>query len=129
MLKLFDYIFLRVYQYFKEKGDNVPDTKGSLILSLIQLFTILDVMVFVNLIYDYAIPSKLGFFLPLMFVIGFINWYRYEKDFDLSELENRWKDEGQGKRITRGWLIGTYVALSFLIPAVYGYLKFNLKAI
>lgn len=125
----FDYIFYRVYKFFQVRGDNVPDTKGSLILSLIQFLTILDIMVIVQFFHDYPLPSKLGFFLPLLIIIGVINWYRYERNFDMEKLEDRWKNENQRQRVMRGWCIGLYLLTSFLIPAVYGYLKHNLKVI
>jgi hypothetical protein len=44
-------------------------------------------------------------------------------------LEIRWKEEDQGKRVMRGWLISVYIIVSFLIPVMLGYLEHNLKAI
>jgi len=125
---LFDYIFYRIYGFFREKGDNVPETKGSLLLSLIQFLTILDVMVFVKVIYDYRFPTKY-YFLPLLILLGVINWLRYERNFDIQKLDNQWRNEDREKRTRNGWLIGLYLLISFLIPAVYGYLKVNLKVI
>lgn len=127
-LLLFDYIFYRIYGFFKERGDNVPDTKGSLLLSLIQFLTMLDIMVFVKIIHDYPFPTEY-YFLPLLILLGVINWYRYEHDFDIENLDDQWKNEERGQRIRNGWLIGIYLLVSFLIPAVYGYLHVNLKLI
>ena len=53
MLLLIDYVYLRIYQFFKDRGDNVSEFNGTLILSH----------------------------------AGLINWYRYERDFDLNGLE------------------------------------------
>jgi hypothetical protein len=64
-----------------------------------------------------------------MVIIGLINWFRYERNFDLQGLEEEWKDEGSDQRTMKGWLIGLYLLASFLIPAGYGYLKHNLNAI
>lgn len=127
-LSLFDYIFYRIYGFFKEKGDNVPETKGSLLLSLMQFLTILDVMVFVKVIYDYPFPTKY-YFLPLLILLGVINWFRYERDFDIDMLDKQWKDEVKEKRLRNGWLIGLYFLTSFLIPALYGYLHVNIKVL
>jgi hypothetical protein len=128
IVSLFDYIHYRIYQFFKERGDNVPEWKGTLILSLMQSFTVIDVMVIVKIIHDYSFPSKFAF-LPLLIVAGAINWYRYERNFDGEKLENRWKDEATQVRKRNGWFIGLYLLASFLIPAAYGYLKHNLNVI
>lgn len=124
---LFDYIFFRIYGFFKVRGDSAPETKGSLLLSLIQFLTILDVMILVKVIYDYPFPTKY-YFLPLLILLGVINWFRYERDFDTNTLDIQWKNEEKEKRLRNGWLIGLYFVMSFLIPALYGYLHVNLKA-
>jgi hypothetical protein len=130
MLSVFDYIFLRVHQFFKERGDNIPDTKGTSVLSLIQFLTVFNLMDLARLVGDFAFPSKFGFFLPLIIIIGAVNWFRYQRDVDVQpKLEIRWKEEDQGKRVMRGWLISVYIIVSFLIPVMLGYLEHNLKAI
>jgi hypothetical protein len=128
MISLFGYIHYRVYLFFKEKGDNAPEFKGTLILSLIECFTIMNVMVIVKIIHDYPFPDKLAF-LPLLIVTGVLNWYKYKRDFDADKIERRWKNEAPSMRIRNGWLIGAYIVVSFLIPVIYGYLKINLEAI
>lgn len=128
MISLFDYIFYRIYKFSKEKGDFAPETNGSLLLSLIQSLTILDIMVLVRMIYDYPFPSKWAL-APVAILIAVLNWYRYEKIMEIEELEKRWGGEDRTKRIRNGWFIGLYLAMSFLIPAVHGYLEHNLKVI
>jgi hypothetical protein len=122
---LFDYIFYRVYQFFKSKGDSVSETKGSLILSLIQFLTALDVMVVVKIVHDYALPNKYLFLLPLI-LLGVINWYIYERDFDIAPFDTRWKNEENGARRRKGWMM-LYLITAFLIPALYGYFKVNMN--
>lgn len=129
MLSLFDYIFYRIYGFFKEKGDGIPETAGSLLLSLVQFLTILDVMVLVKVIHDYPFPTTKYYFLPLLILLGVVNWLRYERNFDIEKLDNQWKNEDQKKKVRNGWFIGLYLLISFLIPAVYGYLSVNLKVI
>jgi hypothetical protein len=125
---LFDYIFYRIYKLFKEKGDNAPETKGTLILSMIQFLTFLDIVVFVRIIYPFSLPDKL-YIVPLVALPGVINWLRYERNFDIGQLDVKWKDEEPEKKIRNGWIIGIYLVVSFLIPAVHGYLEHNMKAI
>lgn len=122
-LLLFDYIFYRIYKFFRDRGDGIPETAGSLLLSLIQFLTILDIMVIVKMIYDYPFPDNKYYFLPPLILLGVINWFRYEGNFDVSQLDAKWKDEEQSKKVKNGWLIGLYLLVSLFIPAVYGYLK------
>ena len=84
-------------------------------------------MILVKVIYDYPFPTKY-YFLPLLILLGVINWFRYERDFDTNTLDIQWKNEEKEKRLRNGWLIGLYFVMSFLIPALYGYLHVNLKA-
>jgi hypothetical protein len=65
ILSLFEYIHYRVYGFFKEKGDNVPEFKGTLILSLMQFLTVINIVFIIQLIYNFSIPSKFAF-LPLL---------------------------------------------------------------
>lgn len=128
MMVLFDYIFYRIYKFSKEKGDFAPETNGSLILSVVQLFTLLDILVFVRVAYQFPLPDKL-FVLPVIIGLGLLNWYRYERRIDIGQLTSQWEDEERSKRTRNGWLIGIYLVVALLIPAVYGYLHVNAKLI
>jgi hypothetical protein len=123
MISLFDYIFYRIYGFFKEKGDGIPETAGTLLLSLIQFFTILGIMVMVRMIYNYSFPANKYYFLLPLILLGVINWYRYEWNFDIGQFDVKWKDEEEKRKVRNGWLIGLYLLVSFLVPAVYGFLK------
>jgi hypothetical protein len=80
-------------------------------------------MVIVKMIYDYPFPDNKYYFLPPLILLGVINWFRYERNFDISQFDIKWKDEEEKRKIKNGWLIGLYLLISFLIPAMYGYLK------
>jgi len=124
----FDYIFYRIYKFSKERGDNAPETNGTLLLSLMQFLTILDIIVFVRIVYPFPLPAKI-YIIPLVALPAIINWLRYERNFDIDQLDVKWKDEQQKKKVRNGWFIGIYLVASFLIPAVHGYLEHNLKVI
>jgi hypothetical protein len=84
VILLFDYIYYRIYQFFKEKGDPVPETKGTLVLSLIQFFTIGDIVVFIKLARDFPSPSKY-YFLFVLISLAALNWIRYERKFEVQD--------------------------------------------
>ena len=119
-MKIFDYIFFRVFYFFKAKNDFSPETKGSLIVSLIQCFTFLLLFDIGILIFDYSMFTSKWQALPLILLVGIFNWYRYEKNFDLEELEAKWPDEDHNKRIIRGFLIIIYLIVSAAIPVLRG---------
>lgn len=125
VLSLFEYIHYRVYRFFKEKGDNVPEFKGTLILSLIQFFTLIDIFFIIQLIYRFPIPSKFAF-LPLLIGLGVFDWYLYEKNFDAEKVEMKWR-ESKSKREFKGWLIGIYLLISLIFPIILGVLEHNSK--
>ena len=47
----------------------------------------------------------------------------------MGQLDVQWENEEQKKKVRNGWFIGIYLVVSFLIPAVNGYLEHNLKVI
>lgn len=128
VISVFDYVHFRIYNFSKQKGDSSPETNGTLILTLLQCFTILDLMIAVQIIHDYPFPSKYAF-LPLLAIVGIVNWYRYERNFDAQKIEGKWQSEGKKNRVRNGWLIAVYMLIAFLIPPLYGYLKINLKGL
>lgn len=128
LLLLFEYIHYRVYKFFEGKGDNISEFTATLVLSIIQCLTLLDILVITRIFYEFPLPEKI-FILPIIFISGAINWYLYERNFDIEKLENRWGGEDKKKQIRNGWLIGLYLLLSFLVPVISGILEHNLNLI
>lgn len=125
---IFDYTFYRIYAYFKSKNDNMPETKGSFILSLIQFLTILDLMTLAQLFYSFENPPKY-YALIVLLLFGIINWYIYEHNFDEEKYDKQWENENKTQKTKRGWLVVIYLLGSFLLPVIYGILKHNLDLI
>jgi len=42
MIVVFDYIFFRIFSFFREKGDSVPETMGTAVLTLMQVLIVID---------------------------------------------------------------------------------------
>lgn len=120
LLNIFDYFFFRIYKFFKEKGDNVPETKGSLILSLAQFLALLDLILIGRILFDYPLPSTKYAFLPIIILIGGVNWYRYEKRIQPEQFINRWENEEKSRSNRNGLIIVVYLILSAAFPALYG---------
>jgi len=124
----FDYIYYRIYRFFKERGDNISEYSAMLVLSIMQCFTLLDIVVFIRFVFPFPLPDKI-YIVPIIAVIGVLNWFRYECNFDIERLHNQWQNEDEKRKVRNGWLIGLYLLISFLIPAVHGYLEHNVKVI
>jgi hypothetical protein len=120
IVRLFDYVFYRVYKVYAGRKNVLADSFASSLLSLIQFLTLFDVMFAVKMFWDFNIPDK-GYFIPVIVLIVALNWYRYERDFDAEKYENRRKDEEPIKRKRNGWLIALYLIWSFLFPVTYEY--------
>lgn len=77
-----------------------------------QFLIVIDIMF---MIHDYHIPNKFSF-LPLLVVIGIINWYRYGRNLDIKKLRINGKMKMKKKKVKNGWFIGLCLLISFLIP-------------
>jgi hypothetical protein len=121
MLRIFDYIFLRVYDYFSGKRDPVPETKGTVIVSLMQYCTVLDCLVVVRIIYPFPWPNTFYVF-AILIPILVINAFHYE-NMDIQKVRLKWGNEEEKVRVRNGWIISLYVVASALIPIVYGSYK------
>lgn len=121
---IFDYIYYRFYRFFVTRGHS-PQTSASLLLSLVQFLTLFDILSITQSIYYFSIPSKY-YFLPIIVAFAGLNWYRYERKFNISPFADKWDNEDNRSKTRRGWLICVYVAMTFLFPFVHGILKQNL---
>ena len=127
MVRLFDYVFYRVYKFY-QKRDSTPQIYASGVLTLMQFLCLINIMFIVQMFYDFAIPSKFAFAQGLIFLIA-INWYRYERDFDFKELETLWAAETDDQKRQRGWLLVVSLISFILFPILVGILKHNLGVI
>ncbi|WP_299583398.1 hypothetical protein [uncultured Sunxiuqinia sp.] len=127
-MKLFDYIFYRVCDFYKRKKDSAAEVTSSLIVSLIQFFTILDFFLLVRIVWEYPIPENFNkyWFLPIIILIPIINWSKYVKSKKYREYRKIWKDENLKQRGKNGFLIVLYLVISLLIPILYGLIMQNI---
>ena len=127
-MDVFDYIFFRTYKFYLRQGSQIADTFASGLVTVLQCFAIIDIRVIIKIFRDYAFPGKLTFVI-LFVIIGGFNWYRYEHDFDIKELDIRWGEEDNSKRVRNGWILCFSLIIELLIPALYGYFHVNLKVL
>lgn len=125
---IFAYIHYRVFRFFERRRDPAPEFASTLILSLMQCFTVLVLLVALEFFLGIPLPNKWLMGVLLAIAVP-INWYVYERNFDPEKLALRWKDESWERHILSGWLISLYLAFCLLTPIIYGILKVNLGVI
>lgn len=123
-MNLFDYIFYRVYKFY-QKRDGTPAIYASGVVSVMQFFSLLTILGIIRLIVDFPIPQKY-FIIPIILILIAINWYRYERDFDIKKLEGKWNGEDINRRKQKGWLVVISLILVILFPILIVKFKHNL---
>jgi len=118
MIDIFDYIFLRVYDFFAEKNDISPETKGALILSLLQFLVVLDITLTIRSFYPIPLNAQV-LTLVVAVPLVFINRYHYE-NLDVQKLKRKWENETSRKRAVNSWIISVCLIVFSLIPIIIG---------
>lgn len=126
-MNLFDYIFYRVHRFY-QKRDGTPAIYASAVLTIMQFFFLLSILALTRLIIDFPIPQKY-FVIPIILLLLGVNWYRYEREFDIRQLESKWGQEDSALRKRRGLLLVVSLISFILFPILIGVLKHNLGAI
>lgn len=127
-MKIFDYTYYRICDFYKKKNDSSAEMTGSLIVSLIQFFTILDLFVITKIFWEFPIPEYFTkyWFVPIIIIILIINWNKYVKPKKYREYRKIWKDEYAKLRKKNGLMIILYLVISILIPILYGLIRKNI---
>ncbi len=127
-MRFLDYTFYRVCNFYKKKKDSEAEITSILILSILQFFTIFNIFIFVRIFWEYSIPTNFSiyWFLPLIILFPIINWNKYVKPKKYVEYRRLWKDEDFKHKKRRGVLIVIYLAISLLIPIIYGFIRHNI---
>lgn len=127
-MKFFNYTFYRVCDFYKKKKDSSAEFTSSLIVSLMQFFTILDLLILIRIFWEYPIPDHFSkyWLLPIIILTPIINWHKYVKPKKYIDYRKLWKDEHLIKKRKNGWRVIFYLGISLLIPLLYGLIRYNL---
>lgn len=117
MIKVFDYIFYRVYCLYKYKwNESHPKHYTVGVISVLQQFNLL-LLFFFGILFLGLIELKpyfKGIALVLFFSLYGINFYRYT-DSKISNLEVKFEKDDNIKRKKKGWLIIIYIIFTMVI--------------
>ena len=118
--------------FYLRKKDSTAQMTSAIVVSLIQLFLIIDLFVIIRIIYEYPIPEKFNKFwvLPLIILFFILNWLKYVKNKDRLEtkklLRTKWKNEELAIKKKRGFLLVTLIVIVISIPIIYGIVRHNI---
>jgi len=121
MLSFFDYLFYRFYKYYLAKRNPTSELMATIMLSLVQLFVILDLFILSKVLFATSLPSKVVT-LVIAAVVYAINWFRYERE-PRVDLIQRYKDRGVTKEKTIGLYIKIVFGVIVSFPVIFGLLK------
>lgn len=127
-MKALDYVYYRVCDFYKIKKDSSAEFTGVLVISLIEIFFVLDLLVIIRIFWEYPISdnfSKYWGLLPAI-LVAYINWKKYQEPRKYRVFRKIWKDEDPEKREVRGIGIVILIIVVFLIPLLYGFIKHNI---
>src|SRR5690554_6331616 len=126
-MKLFDYLFYRVYSFYKRKRDKNPDWMGALVISLSLFLTLLSIVTLSTTVSNIEINNNVKPLALLLMIVIFVPiWIRYSKEDFIQGLVTFYKDEEVSIKRLRGWLFISYLILVLLIPISIGYMRHNL---
>jgi hypothetical protein len=120
-MKLFDYIFYRITEFYSTISKDISDLIiGPTIVSIIQMLNILSILLILSLfnrniflLFDkeYFNSTKTILLIPLTVLFAY-NIYRYSKINDFDKLKNKWGNDNINIRKRKTWIIIIYIILS-----------------
>jgi len=113
IIRIFDYIYYRVFYIYKNKWkDSTPGAYATSLVTLLQ-----SLLIFVIPIFVYSAFTGIKVTVDKIYYIGaflfffIFNLFRYQKVINYKSLAIIWDKEERGKRKKRG----TYVVLAIII--------------
>lgn len=111
MLKVFDYFYYRVCDFYDKHNGSSPGITGLCIVVLMQFFNLITISCAVGLLFHMeTVPSKLVGLILLVFLFILNGIYFNNSNYIL--LKERWKDEDKNTRLRRGMMVLTYIIFS-----------------
>ncbi|MEP4120688.1 MAG: hypothetical protein ABJL86_02995 [Gilvibacter sp.] len=109
--RLNDYVFYRVYMFYQ---DGKSYTAG--FVAVVQFFSLLSIASLLKYAIEFNIEKYVLIATGILLLA--LNAYRYENNFDVKALHERWKDESSIKKRLKGWVIFLYTLFVVLFPLI-----------
>lgn len=126
LISLLDYIYYRVYFFYKKNKDSTPDWMAALVVSTIVGFSLLSLVSLLTVVFKITLSNIKSYGLLFYILILFFVWRKYVKNNLIEELSNRYSDEDTNQKTKRGGYIVAYLILVLSIPVLIGAMRHNL---
>ena len=118
----FDYIWYRIYAYYKTKNDNTAKLTASITMSVGPMTNILSILFPLNYLFKEIFILNEIIILCLAFSILILNILRYNTK-KISNLIDNWENELPSQKRSRGFLVVFYLIFSLAVMiGIAGYL-------
>ena len=118
MLRFYDYLFYKAYQFYYKKEGNLSTSRtgGLLIVSAVEAFNLFSISFIICIIINKKIHvNKFYAVIPVLILI-IINGIRYNKhEYDYDELQKRWGIEEEKIINKKTGLIIAYIIFSVIL--------------
>jgi hypothetical protein len=118
MKKIFDYIFLRWYRIYSGMEIS-PTASASVMVSFYQTLFIIFLASLYKLLFRVKLASP-KYLLVIMVVILIINYLRYERNFDVVDLQTQWREESKSNSKKRMIILIAYLVIMVAFPIIVG---------
>jgi len=115
----FDYVYYRTYELYKKKWkESMPWLYAMSVVSATQSFILLSMPIIYGIITrtkleEYGI-NKYHFGILAFIIVG-LNYHRYKKKIPYYSMFDKWKNESESVRRSRGRLVVLYVVLTTIV--------------
>ncbi len=125
-LKWFDYVYYRVYLWYKNKNEPHYHFAGIAIVSVLIVILLISLLTVLTLFF-FTMPKIEKWQTAIFaFVILLLVRYRYTKLVNFGNLHKEWGKESKNVKIKKGWLIVCVFVSSMIFIILIGYLRHNL---
>ena len=110
--------FTGFISFFLSRGGKISETSAVVSISLLQIFTLYDILAVAKVIFHVPTPHKVYFIATVILIVG-LNIIRYENTLKLQALNKRWEDEDLKNKDRNGNMIILYLSASLGIMVLY----------
>jgi len=111
-MRLFDYLFYRIYSFYNKKRDSTPVLMGCLVLMVLTFSTLLTLSSIIEILFKTP-ELKVEKYIIAIILLGmlYLIYRRYNKKQLVEQLELRYKNEELSSKRIRGCLFVLYLIL------------------
>lgn len=125
-MKLFDYLFYRVYSFYKRKRDSTPIFMACAVITILATFNCYDIIVIISLIKKETLGIPNYWVWLFMIIPMLLCLFRYSNRLTIERIVEKYSKYESSVHVKRGYFIVFYILITFLIPFLYAFLKHNL---